>query len=326
MKRGLKAVAAVGALLLAFAVTGSAFAQKQGGILRIYHRDSPASMSIHEEGTIGVIMPMMGVFNNLVIFDQHVPQNSMQSIVPELATSWAWSEDGKDLTFKLRDDVKWHDGKKFTAADVKCTFDLLTDQGQEKLRLNYRGSWWVNVAGVTTNGDGEATVHLKRPQPAVLAMLASGQTPMYPCHVPPREMRQHPIGTGPFKFVEYKPNSDIKARPQPGLLEAGPALSRRRRIHDHPEPLDGDPRLYRRQVRHDLPLGGHDPAVEGHQEPSAAGDCAKSARRARSIGMLINRNVPPFDNAGFAASDGADHRPKVLYRHSGPRPGRYRRR
>jgi peptide/nickel transport system substrate-binding protein len=75
-------------------------------------------MSIHEEGTVGVIMPMMGVFNNLVIFDQHVPQNSLQSIVPELATGWAWSEDGTELTFKLRDGIKWHDGKPFTAEDV----------------------------------------------------------------------------------------------------------------------------------------------------------------------------------------------------------------
>ena len=61
---------------LASALGEPALAQKSGGILRIYHRDSPASMSIHEEGTIGVIMPMMGVFNNLVIFDQNVPQNS----------------------------------------------------------------------------------------------------------------------------------------------------------------------------------------------------------------------------------------------------------
>ena len=51
-----------------------------------------------------------------------------------------------------------------------------------------------------------------------------------------REMRQHPIGTGPFKFVEFKPNESIKVVAQPGLLEAGPALSRRHRIHDHPEP------------------------------------------------------------------------------------------
>jgi peptide/nickel transport system substrate-binding protein len=53
-----------------------ASAQKSGGVLRITHRDSPASMSIHEEGTISVVLPMMGVFNNLVMFDPRKPQNS----------------------------------------------------------------------------------------------------------------------------------------------------------------------------------------------------------------------------------------------------------
>src|SRR5262249_55880968 len=79
---------------------------KRGGDFTNLYRDSPASMSIHEEGTVGVIMPMMGVFNNLVLFDQHVPQNSLRSVVPELATSWVWSEEGTELTFKLRDGVK----------------------------------------------------------------------------------------------------------------------------------------------------------------------------------------------------------------------------
>jgi peptide/nickel transport system substrate-binding protein len=51
---------------------------------------------------------------------------------------------------------------------------------------------------------------LKRPQPAILALIASGYTPIYPCHVSPRDMRQHPIGTGPFKFVEFRPNEGIK--------------------------------------------------------------------------------------------------------------------
>ena len=46
-------------VLLTLAGTGAAMAQKTGGVLRVYHRDSPASMSIHEEGTIGVLMPMM---------------------------------------------------------------------------------------------------------------------------------------------------------------------------------------------------------------------------------------------------------------------------
>jgi peptide/nickel transport system substrate-binding protein len=93
MGPNLRALAAAGALL---AVSGAdaVFAQKPGGILRMYHWDSPPSMSIHEEVTIATDLPMMAVFNNLVLFDQHVVRNSLQSIVPELATSWSWSEDG----------------------------------------------------------------------------------------------------------------------------------------------------------------------------------------------------------------------------------------
>src|SRR5436190_561119 len=149
MTRWVRGSAALVSLFLLFGLSGTALAQKPGGILRIYHRDSPASMSVHEEGTIGVIMPMMGVFNNLVMFDQNVKQNSDKSIVPDLATGWSWNEDHTALTFKLRDGVKWHDGKPFTSADVKCTFDLLTNQAKEKLRLNYRDSWWVNLRETT---------------------------------------------------------------------------------------------------------------------------------------------------------------------------------
>ena len=176
---------------------------------------SPASMSIHEESTIAALGPMMGVFNNLVMFDQHVPQNSLNSIVPDLASSWSWSEDGKELTFKLRQGVKWHDGKPFTAKDVKCTWDLITGKSSEKFRVNPRKSWYRNLEEVTTNGDHEVTFRLKRPQASFIALLASGWSPVYPCHVSPRDMRTHPIGTGPFKFVEYKPNEVGQGYPQP---------------------------------------------------------------------------------------------------------------
>src|SRR6266480_1374457 len=197
-------------LLLALGMSGPASAQKQGGTLRVYHRDSPASMSIHEEATWSTIMPMMGVFNNLVLYDQHIKQNTLATIRPELATSWNWNEDGTELTFKLRRDVKWHDGKPFTAADVKCTWDMLLGRGKEKLRLNPRETWYLNLSEITTNGEDEATFRMKRPQPAFLALLASGDSPVYPCHVSPRDMRSHPIGTGPFKFVDFKPNESIK--------------------------------------------------------------------------------------------------------------------
>jgi len=124
MIRAIRRIAAAAALI-ALAVGGPALAQKSGGILRFQHFDSPASMSILEESTGATERPMMGVFNNLVLYDQHVAQNSLQSIVPDLATKWEWSEDGRELTFPLRQGVKWHDGKPFSAADVKCTWDLL---------------------------------------------------------------------------------------------------------------------------------------------------------------------------------------------------------
>jgi peptide/nickel transport system substrate-binding protein len=78
------------------------------------------------------------------------------------------------------------------------------------LRINPRKSWYQNLAEVTTDGDFEVSFHLKRPQPSFISLLASGWSPVYQCHVSPREMRQHPTGTGPFKFVEFKPNESIK--------------------------------------------------------------------------------------------------------------------
>jgi len=214
MKRYLAAFAMAAPLLVALP-TRPALAQKAGGILKMYNPDSPASMSIHEEATIVAERPMMGVFNNLVMFDQHVPQTSLQSIIPDLATSWSWNEEGTQLTFALREGVKWHDGRPFTARDVQCTWDMLVGKSSEKFRVNPRRSWYRNLQEVTVNGDYEVTFHLKHPQPAFLTALASGYSPIYPCHVPPRDMRQHPVGTGPFKFDEFKPNEYIKVRRNP---------------------------------------------------------------------------------------------------------------
>ncbi len=217
-----RAFAAIALSLMAVSTVAQAADQpKSGGILRMYHRDSPGSASIHEGATYSLNVPFMPIFNNLVIYDQHIAQNSLSDIRPELAESWAWSDDKKTLTFKLRQGVKWHDGKPFTSADVKCTFDMLMGKSQQKFRQNPRKSWYEVVDEVTTNGDFEASFKLKRPQPSLLALLASGYTPVYPCHVSPAEMRTHPIGTGPFKFVEFKANESIKLIKNPDYWKKG---------------------------------------------------------------------------------------------------------
>jgi peptide/nickel transport system substrate-binding protein len=274
---------------------GGAQAQKPGGVLRIYHRDSPTSMSIHEEATNSVSIPMMAVFSNLVLYDQHVAQNSLDTIVPDLAENWSWKEEGTRLTFKLREGVKWHDGKPFTSADVKCTWDLLTGRAAERLRLNPRKSWWNNVADIAADDPTAATFVLKRPQPAILALLASGYTPIYLCHVSPRDMRQHPIGTGPFKFVAFKPNERIELVRDPDYWKPGrPYLDG---IEYTIIPNRSTAILAFAAGKFDLtfPYELTVPLMKDvkQQVPQAVCNLASANN---SVNLLVNREAPPFDN------------------------------
>jgi peptide/nickel transport system substrate-binding protein len=293
MKRELRVLATAGSLTLALCAADAALAQKNGGILRIGHFDSPASMSMLEESTAAVNRPIMGVFNNLVVFKQDEPQNTPESIVPELAREWRWSEDGTELTFPLNRGVKWHDGKPFTAADVKCTLDLLQGKAAEKLRINPRKPWFDNVSEVSTNGDYEVTLHLKRPQPSLLAMLATGWTPIYPCHVSPAQMRQHPIGTGPFKFVDFKPNQSITLVRNPDYWKPGrPYLDG----IEYPIIKDVSTRLLSFIAgKEGVYFGVTIPQLKDvkNQRPQAI--CDPFIPNV-SRNLLVNRNVPPFDN------------------------------
>ena len=220
-RASLGVMAAATALLTLVLFAQSGAAQKRGGILKMYDFDSPPTMSMLEEATASSQSPMMGVFNNLVLFDQHQKQNRLDTIIPDLATDWSWSEDGTALTFHLRQGVKWHDGEPFTAKDVLCTWDLMMETGKEKLRFNPRKSLYKNLDRVTADSDNAVTFHLKRPQPAFLVVLAGGFSAIYPCHVPAAQMRQHPIGTGPFKFVEFKQNEAIRVTRNPGYWKPG---------------------------------------------------------------------------------------------------------
>lgn len=197
-------------------------AQKQGGTFRVYHRATPPSASIHEEATIDTVQAFMPVFNNLVLFDQTKPLNTFDTIVPDLADSWSWDASKTKLTFKLHPGVKWHDGKPFTAKDVACTWNKLTGKDdKDEFRKNPRAIWWHNLKEVVVNGDLEATFVLNRPQQSFLALFASGYSPVYPCHVSAKDMRTNPIGTGPFKFVEFKRGESIKLARNPDYFKKG---------------------------------------------------------------------------------------------------------
>jgi peptide/nickel transport system substrate-binding protein len=220
-------------LLLALAaVVGpavtTAWAQspKAGGHLNIMLReDLPQGFATHESSTISTSFPSLPCFNNLVFFDPLKRAETPENLVGELAEKWSWQDNFRNLVFFLRRGVKWHDGKPFTSRDVKHTFDMLREApgAPAKLRINPRKDWYANVEAIEAADDYTVVFRLKRPQPGLLNMLASGYTPIYAAHVNPATYRTGCIGTGPFKlkewrkgeFVDYVKNPDyfVKGRP-----------------------------------------------------------------------------------------------------------------
>jgi peptide/nickel transport system substrate-binding protein len=216
------------AVILALSAPGHLLAQtpRYGGVLNLMQREElPQGLSILETSTIATVWPASPCFNNLVYFDPMKPTESPDTIVGELAEKWSWQDGYRNLVFFLRKDVRWHDGQPFTSRDVKFTFDLVREAPEvpTTLRLNPRKDWYANVEAIEAADPYTVVFRLKRPQPSILMMLASGQSPVYPAHVPVAEQRNRCVGTGPFKFkewrrgefVEYVKNPDyfVKGRP-----------------------------------------------------------------------------------------------------------------
>jgi len=220
------AALAIAGVVASGAAPAGAETPKAGGHLNVMLReDLSQGFSIHETSTISTVWPAMPCLNNLVIFDPLKRVESVDTIVGELAEKWSWQDNYRNLVFFLRKDVKWHDGKPFTSQDVKFTFDMVrgAPDAQGKLRLSPRKDWYANVEAIEAPDAYTVVFRLKRPQPGLLAMLASGYSPVYAAHVNPAAYRTGCIGTGPFKvkewrkgeFVDYVKNPDyfVKGRP-----------------------------------------------------------------------------------------------------------------
>src|SRR5271170_4297602 len=195
---------------------------------------------------------MMGVFNNLVMFDQNVQQSSLSSIVPDLATGWSWCEEGTGLTLPLRQGVKWHDGRPFTAADVQCTWDLLSGKSADKLRVNPRKSWYENLEG---HDERRLPGHLS-PEAAAAGLCRVARFRFFPGLSLPCATARHAQPSDRHRPVQIRRVQAERAHQsgtKPGLLEERPALSRRHRVYHRPQPLDGDFGVRCRKVRHDFP-------------------------------------------------------------------------
>ncbi len=199
-------------------------APRRGGILNAMQgEDLPAGFSIHETATILGLWPAMPCYSNLVLFDPFKPRETSETILPELAEKWSWQDGYRNLVFFLRKGVKWHDGSPFTAADVKFTFDVVREAKDTpaRLRINPRKEWYANVEAIETPEPYTVIFRLKRPQPSLLTMLASGYSPVWPAHVPLATLRTKCVGTGPFRLKKYVPGQMIELERNPEYFVAG---------------------------------------------------------------------------------------------------------
>jgi ABC-type transport system substrate-binding protein len=171
------------------------------------------------------------LYNTLVEVDQ-----SLQ-IVPSLATRWEISEDRTTYTFYLRGDVLFHDdpcfpggkGRRLTAQDVAFSFNRIVDKETAS-----PGSWIFNkkvdsLQGFTAINDTTFRLKLTRPYHPILGILS-----MQYCSIVPREavekygsdFRRHPVGTGPFRFVDWEEGQALIMKKNPVYFETDSAGGR----------------------------------------------------------------------------------------------------
>src|SRR5262249_55426991 len=223
-----RVVAAVAVLCMVVAglVTLPAVGQtpKTGGVLTVMQReDLPQGFAVHETSTISSVWPAMPCLNNLVIFDPLKKIESAETVIGELAEKWSWQDNYRNLVFFLRKGVKWHDGQPFTSKDVKYTFDMLreTPDAAGKLRINPRKDWYANVEAVEAAEPHTVVFRLKKPQPSLLLMLASGYSPIYAAHLPAATYRTTCVGTGPVKVKEWRKGEFVEFVKTPDYFVKG---------------------------------------------------------------------------------------------------------
>ncbi|WP_347558841.1 ABC transporter substrate-binding protein [Robbsia sp. KACC 23696] len=193
----------------------SAEAPTRGGTLNMLINPEPPVLVSIAQTTGPTLVASSKVHEGLLSYDFSLsPQ-------PQLATAWNVSPDGLKYTFTLRQNVKWHDGKSFTSADVAFSIDLLKS-------VHPRGrSTFANVARVTTPSAYTAVIELSKPAPYLLKALSAGESPIVAKHLyetgdPLTNPHNNaPIGTGPYRFKSWTRGSSIEYERNPDYWAPG---------------------------------------------------------------------------------------------------------
>ena len=245
---------------------------------------------------------------------------SVDTIIGELAEKWSWQDNYRNLVFFLRKGVKWHDGQPFTSKDVKFTFDMLREapDAPAKLRINPRKDWYANIEAIETPDTHTAVFRLKKPQPSLLLMLASGYTPVYAAHVPPAEYRTNCVGTGPFKLKEWRKGEYVEFVKNPDYFVKG---------RPHLDGLKYFVIVERGTRQAAIQAGKLDVSFPGETTKTAAEQLKKAVPQlvitpfSQNVAdnIIMNIKKPPFDNlkVRLAVSHAIDRRALIQAVHQG---------
>ncbi len=222
----------IGALPLAQAsmVSGAETPRRGGVLLAAIGADAP-SLDPHQEQTFATLQPVAPLYSTLLQIDPYGYPN----VIGDVASEWKISPDALTYTFKIRPDIRFHDGSPLTAADVKASYDkiLFPPEGVRSIRKEHYSS----VASVEAPDPGTVMFKLKFPSASLLTNLASPWNVIFPkkyLDKDPNHFKNNVVGSGPFRFKSYTRGSIVRGRAQPRLLRQGPAVPQRVQVlHQH---------------------------------------------------------------------------------------------
>jgi len=186
---------------------------KTGGVLRMGMQADPTALDPQKQSLTAIWKAVEHIYNSLTRVEPDL------SIAPELAESWEVSEDGLTVTFKLRSGVKFHNGREVVADDVVYSYQRLVDPATGATAASTLDS----MESVAAPDASTVVLTLKQPDASIFANLASFAVSIIPKEVVEAngDLTQVAVGTGPFTFKEYIPNTSVTLERNADYFETG---------------------------------------------------------------------------------------------------------
>ena len=230
-------------------------APKRGGTVVIAATTDPGHFNSAITTAGGTHFVAGSLYNGLVALDEKGdPQ-------PDLAEKWAISDGGRTYTFTLRSGVKWHDGKDFTSADVKFSFEQVLLKFHARTKAGLEGV----LAGIDAPSANTVVFRFKQPYGPLLQRLDNIEAPIVAKHIyegtdpTTAAANLKPIGTGPFKLADYVKSDTVRFVRNDAYFKPGRAVifdPLTRKVSWEYFVKDGDKALDHSSIARELPDTG----------------------------------------------------------------------